>query len=174
MKRRLNIGAALLHEPQFLIMDEPTVGIDPQSRNYILETVKLLNKEKKMSILYTSHYMEEVEYLCDRIYIMDSGHIIASGSKDEIKNILSSEKTIRIKLERTVAEFVEGLKRETVISQLQEKGETIAVTVAKEVNLFPKLLSLSEQTGAVLVSVDVDAPSLEDVFLHLTGKALRN
>ncbi|WP_391207284.1 ABC transporter ATP-binding protein [Psychrobacillus sp. L4] len=174
MKRRLNIGAALLHEPQFLIMDEPTVGIDPQSRNYILETVKLLNKEKKMSILYTSHYMEEVEYLCDRIYIMDSGHIIASGSKDEIKNILSSEKTIRIKLERTVPEFVVGLKRETVISQLQEKGETIAVTVAKDVNLFPKLLSLSEQTGAVLVSVDVDAPSLEDVFLHLTGRALRN
>ena len=91
-------------------MDEPTVGIDPQSRNYILETVKSLNKEKKMSILYTSHYMEEVEYLCDRIYIMDSGNIIASGSKDEIKNILSSEKTIRIKLERAVCRVCGRIK----------------------------------------------------------------
>ena len=100
MKRRLNIGAALLHEPEILIMDEPTVGIDPQSRNYILETVKRLNKEKQMTILYTSHYMEEVEFLCDRIYIMDRGSIIASGTKDEIKNILSAEQTIQVKLQR--------------------------------------------------------------------------
>src|SRR5690606_14980633 len=78
MKRRLNIGVALLHEPSLIFMDEPTVGIDPQSRSYILETVKKLNREKDMTIVYTSHYMEEVEYLCDRIYIMDKGHIIAS------------------------------------------------------------------------------------------------
>ena len=109
MKRRINIGAALLHRPQILIMDEPTVGIDPQSRNHILETVKDLNANG-MTILYTSHYMEEVEFLCDRIYIMDKGVIIASGTKEEIKT------------------------------------------------LCPELKN----------------PSLEDVFLALTGKTLRN
>ena len=90
MKRRLNIGVAMLHDPEIIIMDEPTVGIDPQSRNYILETVKRLNEEKQMTVLYTSHYMEEVEFLCDRIYIMDQGNLIASGTKDEIKRILSA------------------------------------------------------------------------------------
>ena len=91
MKRRLNIGVALLHNPQFVIMDEPTVGIDPQSRNYILDTVRRLNRKRGITVLYTSHYMEEVEYLCDRIYIMDQGKIIASGTKDELKNILSQK-----------------------------------------------------------------------------------
>ena len=82
MKRRLNIGVALLHEPEILIMDEPTVGIHPQSRSYILEQVKRLNQEKGMTIIYTSHYMEEVEFLCDRIYIMDEGHIAVIVDED--------------------------------------------------------------------------------------------
>ncbi|MFO8068831.1 MAG: ATP-binding cassette domain-containing protein, partial [Alkalibacterium sp.] len=96
MKRRINIGVTLLHEPEVLIMDEPTVGIDPQSRNYILDMIRKLNREKNMTILYTSHYMEEVEKLCDRVYIMDHGEIIASGTNQELKDILSSEETIRI------------------------------------------------------------------------------
>ena len=110
MKRRLNIGVALLHDPEFIIMDEPTVGIDPQSRNYILETVKRLNSEKQMTVLYTSHYMEEVEFLCNRIYIMDKGNLIASGTKEEIKRILSSEKAISIKAERWNDTFIQSLK----------------------------------------------------------------
>lgn len=85
MKRRLNIGVALMNNPEFIIMDEPTVGIDPQSRNYILETVKRMNQDLGTTVLYTSHYMEEVEYLCNQIYIMDQGQIIASGTKDELK-----------------------------------------------------------------------------------------
>src|SRR5690606_8695757 len=95
MKRRINIAAALLHEPKILILDEPTVGIDPQSRNHILETVRRLNKDSGTTVLYTSHYMEEVEQLCDRLYIMDHGEIIAAGTKAELLSILSTEDTIK-------------------------------------------------------------------------------
>ena len=88
MKRRINIAAALLHDPQIVIMDEPTVGIDPQSRNHILETVRRLNRDKGTTVLYTSHYMEEVEQLCSRMYIMDHGRIIASGTKEELQHLV--------------------------------------------------------------------------------------
>ena len=140
MKRRLNIGVALLHEPEFIIMDEPTVGIDPQSRNYILETVKRLNEEKQMTVLYTSHYMEEVEYLCNRIYIMDKGNIIASGTKDEIKHILSSEKTILIKAERWNEAFIKKLKTSSIGNLVKMEEKEITIMVPKEINLFSSLI----------------------------------
>lgn len=174
MKRRLNIGVALLHEPQYLIMDEPTVGIDPQSRNHILETVKNLNKESNMSIIYTSHYMEEVEYLCDRIYIMDKGRIIASGTKEEIKSILSSENTILLKLEKRSQALIDDLKQQPILSNLHETESDITFTVSKDTNYLPILLSLCEKHEAILKSYQVKSPTLEDVFLHLTGRALRN
>lgn len=174
MKRRLNIGASLLHNPQFLIMDEPTVGIDPQSRTYILETVKRLNRERGMSILYTSHYMEEVEFLCDRIYIMDRGQIIASGTKDELKNIVSAEQTVCIRVERPVAALQEALEAEALISTVHSEGKMIKLTVPKGVNLFPVISEIAERTGAQLIGIEVETPTLEDVFLHLTGRALRN
>ncbi|MEK3889535.1 ABC transporter ATP-binding protein [Bacillus sp. FSL K6-3431] len=174
MKRRLNIGVALLHEPEILIMDEPTVGIDPQSRNYILETVKRLNQEKQMTILYTSHYMEEVEFLCDRIYIMDRGSIIASGAKEEIKNILSAEQTIHVKLERANAAFIQVLKAEHVITRLDVRDHLVSIVVPKGVQLFTKLFKIAEETEAVILAIEIQTPTLEDVFLHLTGRALRD
>ncbi|WP_430787977.1 ABC transporter ATP-binding protein [Virgibacillus flavescens] len=174
MKRRLNIGVALLHNPDLLIMDEPTVGIDPQSRNYILETVKRLNKEKQMTILYTSHYMEEVEFLCDRIYIMDKGNLIASGTKEEIKQILSSEKTILIKAERLNDAFIQSLQHDPRISRVTTKEKEVSVIVPSELNIFSSILKLAEETEIVLQSVDIQTSTLEDVFLHLTGRALRD
>lgn len=174
MKRRLNIGVALLHEPKYLIMDEPTVGIDPQSRNHILETVKRLNEEFHTAIIYTSHYMEEVEYIAKRIYIMDKGKIIASGTKDEIKSILSSENTILIKLERQSKEFVNVLLQEPTLSNINVNETEISFTVSKDMNFLPTLLTLSNNSGVRLKSFQVEEPSLEDVFLHLTGRALRN
>ena len=174
MKRRLNIGVALLHDPEFIIMDEPTVGIDPQSRNYILETVKRLNVEKQMTVLYTSHYMEEVEFLCNRIYIMDQGNLIASGTKDEIKRILSSEKAISIKAERWNESFIDAVKQNPMVNRVKVEEKEMTIMVAKEVNLFSSLIKLAEETEIELSSVDIKIPTLEDVFLHLTGRVLRD
>lgn len=174
MKRRLNIGAALLHDPQVLIMDEPTVGIDPQSRNYILETVKRLNKERGMTVLYTSHYMEEVEFLCDRLYIMDRGNLIASGTTEEIKRILSAEKAISIKGDYLKASFIDKLQQHPAISRLKAEEKEVTIMVAKEINLFKTLIKMAEEAGVELTTIDIKTPTLEDVFLHLTGRALRD
>jgi ABC-2 type transport system ATP-binding protein len=174
MKRRLNIGAALLHEPELIIMDEPTVGIDPQSRNYILETVKRLNKEKKMTVLYTSHYMEEVEFLCNRIYIMDKGNILAAGTKEEIKNILSAENTIQITVERVNDSFIQALRDHPVVNRVTVQDRVMTVLTPKEANAFSILFKIAEETNTMLTSIEIKTPTLEDVFLHLTGRALRN
>ncbi|MCT1903132.1 ABC transporter ATP-binding protein [Oceanobacillus sojae] len=174
MKRRLNIGVAMLHNPQILIMDEPTVGIDPQSRSYILETVKRLNKEHQMTVVYTSHYMEEVDYLCDRIYIMDQGNLIASGTKEEIKQILSSENTISIQADRWNSKFIAQLKGHESITKVHVEGDEITLITPKEVNLFSEIISMTEEYGIALRSLHVKSPTLEDVFLHLTGRALRD
>ncbi|WP_174616143.1 ABC transporter ATP-binding protein [Virgibacillus ihumii] len=174
MKRRLNIGVALLHNPELIIMDEPTVGIDPQSRSYILETVKRLNKEKKMTVLYTSHYMEEVEFLCDRIYIMDKGNLIASGTQEEIKQILSAEKSVSIQATRWNDTFIGALQNDPTISRVTVEEKACSVIVPKETNVFGTILKYAEEAGIELTSVNVQTPTLEDVFLHLTGRALRD
>ncbi|UQD51375.1 export ABC transporter ATP-binding protein [Bacillus methanolicus] len=174
MKRRLNIGAALLHNPEIVIMDEPTVGIDPQSRNYILETVKRLNKEKKMTVLYTSHYMEEVEYLCDRIYIMDNGRIIASGTKEDIKSILSQEQSILIKVEMLKGTFLEALEQIPGIKNISAKEPYVTIIVPKQVHILKDIFKAAEETETNIVSVNIETPTLEDVFLHLTGRQLRD
>jgi ABC-2 type transport system ATP-binding protein len=175
MKRRINIAAALMHQPKIIIMDEPTVGIDPQSRNYILDTVRRLNLEKKMTVLYTSHYMEEVEQLCDRIYIMDHGKVIASGRKDELKSILSSEDTILLQLEDRCDSLVEELKQNSDIRKVDaDNGKSIKLIVPKSINILGELFQAAERHEARIVNLNVQKPSLEDVFLHLTGRKLRD
>lgn len=174
MRRRLNIGVAMLHDPEILVMDEPTVGIDPQSRNYILQTVKRLNEERGMTVLYTSHYMEEVEYLCDRIYIMDQGNLIASGTKEEIKQILASENTILLKADYWNDEFLEKLQGIPQVQQMQVEEKEATLVVSKESNIFSELAHLADETNIQLRSVHIKQVTLEDVFLHLTGRALRD
>ncbi|NJP37959.1 ABC transporter ATP-binding protein [Alkalicoccus luteus] len=173
MKRRLNIAVALLHEPELLIMDEPTVGIDPQSRSYILETVRELNRTKNMTIIYTSHYMEEVEYLCDRIYIMDHGEIIAAGTKHELKAMLMEEDSIVVTLNQSADQLAEALKARDDITRVHVSGHEAVIAAKKDAPVLETVIQLTRKNGVELKSVEVRSPSLEDVFLHLTGRTLR-
>ena len=174
MKRRINMAVALMHDPELLIMDEPTVGIDPQSRNYILEMVRELNLSKNMTILYTSHYMEEVEKLCDRVYIMDHGQVIASGTQGELKGILSSEETLLIEVKEKSVDFINELSAHSFIQQVVEANGGYKVIVPKGEDLFSDIFYLAKKHQVKITGVHVQTPTLEDVFLHLTGRKLRD
>ncbi|WP_074598264.1 ABC transporter ATP-binding protein [Sediminibacillus halophilus] len=174
MQRRINIAVALLHEPEIIIMDEPTVGIDPQSRNYILEMVQKLNQEKGMTVLYTSHYMEEVERLCDRIYIMDHGKVIASGTKQELTSILSSEETIWIELDRSYPDLAAELNEMEGVLRVTETDNGIKLITPKNSRLLGSIFQAAERQQVQITSLNVQVPTLEDVFLHLTGRKLRD
>ena len=173
MKRRLNIGAALLHMPELLIMDEPTVGIDPQSRNHILDTVLELNR-KGMTIIYTSHYMEEVEYLCSRICIMDQGRIIASGTKDELVDTIKGKTEIVLALESEDPENLKLFDQIEGIQNVEHKEGQIMIRCENADLILADIIARVAASGNHLRSVDVKKPNLETVFLHLTGKALRD
>ncbi len=176
MKRRVNIGAAILHKPELLIMDEPTVGIDPQSRNHILETVKRLNSEG-MTIIYTSHYMEEVEYLCERIGIVDHGQLIASGTLRELRESIGDHSSIILTIEKdsaNVAKITETLS--TLFSEIDIQVDDHQVTAfhKEPQKILSDFIQLVTKAGTKITSVDIVEPNLESVFLHLTGRNLRD
>ncbi|MEK3781032.1 ABC transporter ATP-binding protein [Paenibacillus sp. FSL R5-0810] len=174
MKRRINIAVALMHDPKIVIMDEPTVGIDPQSRNHILDTVRHLSREKGTTVLYTSHYMEEVEQLCSRMYIMDHGRIIASGTKEELQLILSGEETLLLRLDRQHAEFTEELQTLAAVRQVEETELGLKLIVTKNHQILSRVVQAAERFDVQILNIHIDSPSLEDVFLHLTGRNLRD
>lgn len=173
MKRRLNIGAALLHKPELLIMDEPTVGIDPQSRNHILDTVLELNKQG-MTIIYTSHYMEEVEYLCSRLCIMDQGKIIASGTQQELVELIDEKAQINIKSDMVENALLDSLIKIEGIADVRSDKDLISVYGENADVLLAEIVSSFSKNKNRIESIDVKKPNLEAVFLHLTGKALRD
>ena len=173
MKRRLNIGAALLHEPNLLIMDEPTVGIDPQSRNHILDTVLKLNKTG-MTIIYTSHYMEEVEYLCRNIHIMDTGRVIASGTQDQLVDIVEGQRKVIFEFEKASTDLVDALGGIKNVENVHQSGSVITLYTRNGKTLIQDALNIAMKAGASVESVEVVKPNLETVFLHLTGKDLRD
>ncbi len=172
MKRRLNIGAALMGSPKFIIMDEPTVGIDPQSRKYILDTVIELNRQGT-TVIYTSHYMEEVEYLCNRICIMDKGEIIAQGTKKELVELLDDDEQINIIADKKVEGLPEKLISLDYVDDAQYSDETLIVTGKKLEGRFTDLLNEISKECRVK-SFESVVPNLEAVFIHLTGRALRD
>ena len=173
MKRRLNIGIGLLHHPRLLILDEPTVGVDPQSRNAILESVEHLSEEG-MAVLYTTHYMEEAERLCDRVAIIDQGRIKAEGTRRELVSMIGQKDRISINGGGDL-----GAARETVlgvggVSSASASDHRLDILATDASSILPRVLSLVTESGASISGVEVVEPNLEAVFLHLTGKALRD
>ncbi|MEC1666539.1 ABC transporter ATP-binding protein [Bacillus mojavensis] len=175
MKRRINIGAALMHKPELLIMDEPTVGIDPQSRNHILETVKQLN-ETGMTVIYTSHYMEEVEYLCDRIGIIDQGEMIAIGTKNDLCSRLGGDTIIQMTVSRADEGFLSAVRSLAHVNDVtvNESELKIEVAAAHHEKVVTSLLTEAAAHQTNLLSLQVQEPNLERLFLNLTGRTLRD
>ncbi len=194
MKRRVNIAAGLVHQPRLLFLDEPTVGVDPQSRNQIFESVLRLNRERGMSIIYTSHYMEEVEHLCSRAAIIDGGRIIAL---DTIKNLINmlgggviyvgvssaDEELLRQMADLPAVDEVTLVQREasqgtsggagSPSGARPGTGETIKVVAKQSQQAVLNVINFVNQRDLALTSLEILEPNLESVFLHLTGKKLR-
>jgi ABC-2 type transport system ATP-binding protein len=172
MKRRVNIGVGLLHKPRLLFMDEPTVGIDPQSRRAILDTVKDLNKQG-MTLLYTTHYMEEAEELSDRVGIIDHGELIALGTQKELTQQVGQTETLSFTLARmttgSTAKSLEGVK-----DILEANARFIVSVITHEAEDVYGAVTKANERGIKIRSIDIREPNLEAVFLHLTGRALRD
>ena len=173
MKRRLNIGLGLLHRPRLLVLDEPTVGVDPQSRNAILESVERLASEG-LAVLYTTHYMEEAERLCDRIGIMDLGELKAEGTREELVSLVGEHDRVRLEATGDTAAAADAFARLAAVETVTSADGTIELIVDHARSLLPELLRLAAEAGAAVGSVGVEEPDLEAAFLHLTGKALRD
>ena len=173
MKRRLNIGIGLLHRPDLLILDEPTVGVDPQSRNAILESVEEL-ATNGLAVLYTTHYMEEAERLCDRIAIVDKGRIVAEGTRRELVATIGENDLVRLEVDGDVAAAAGRLRDLPDLSAVDVEDDHLVCLLDGAARRLPTLLAAVSDAGAVVHGVEVREPDLEDVFLHLTGAALRD
>jgi ABC-2 type transport system ATP-binding protein len=173
MKRRVNIGVALLHKPRVIYMDEPTVGIDPQSRRNILDSVVAL-KDQGMTVLYTTHYMEEAEELSDHIAIMDHGRMIACGSRNELIKLVGEQTRIDLTANVEPSKIAEAWKSVAGVERVTVDEERISVLVDDSNQVLPRLFEAASRQSARITSVDIREPNLEAVFLHLTGRALRD
>ncbi len=175
MQRRLNIGIGLLHQPRLLLLDEPTVGVDPQSRNAILESIATLG-EHGMAILYTTHYMEEAERLCDRIAIIDGGEIRAEGTQRELVALIGQRDEVRMALtgDLNAAAHAASSIRGVASAAVSATGDGLEVLCTDAGRVLPRLLDAVEGAGAHVRGVEIIQPDLEAVFLHVTGRALRD
>lgn len=175
MKRRLNIAAGLLHEPKVLLMDEPTVGIDPQSRRRILDTIKELNRAG-LTLLHTTHYMEEAEELSDRIGIIDHGDLIALGSAAQLRQMIGEDETIKILLTSSneAEKDMEELAKVPGVNHITREDEYFVLQVHNAKAMLPNIVNWTNNDGVKIKSLQIQEPNLESVFLHLTGRALRD
>ena len=173
MKRRVNIGVALLHKPKVIYMDEPTVGIDPQSRRNILDSVVAL-KNQGMTVLYTTHYMEESQELSNHIAIVDHGKLIACGTHDELVKLVGQQTRIDLTVNVEPIKISEAWRNVEGVRHVLLKEEQIGVLVDDSNQVLPRLFEAASQHSTRITSVDIHEPNLEAVFLHLTGRALRD
>ncbi len=172
MKRRVNIGAALMHKPAVIIMDEPTVGIDPQSRRHILDNIKELNAQG-MTVLYTTHYMEEAQELSDHIAIMDQGKVIACGTHTELVRIVGELDRIDLAINADSEKVVSAWEATPGVHKVSREDGHLTLLAEDSNQVLPRLFESASQAGVRITSVEIQEPNLEAVFLHLTGKALR-
>jgi ABC-2 type transport system ATP-binding protein len=175
MKRRVNIGVGLLHKPLLLFMDEPTVGIDPQSRRSILDSVKDLNKAG-MTVLYTTHYMEEAEELSHRVGIIDQGKMIAIGTQKELTQLVGENETLRLHTGENVDVqlLMDALQKLPQVIHISTSDNMVVLIVPEADDALPPVLGMADRLGYKIRSVDIQEPNLEAVFLKLTGRALRD
>lgn len=172
MQRRLNIACSIVHKPELIIMDEPTVGIDPQSRNHILESIRKLN-EMGSTIIYTSHYMEEIEAICTRVAIMDNGRLIAEGNKEKLSQYIQEDQVAHIKLSSVGYSTIQGVKEIYGVKECTLTDNKISVVFDKNTSIS-NIINVISGKGGVITKINMEEATLEDVFLTLTGKKLRD
>jgi linearmycin/streptolysin S transport system ATP-binding protein len=173
MKRRVNIAAGLLHQPQVLFLDEPTVGVDPQSRNFIFDNIEQLNRQG-MTILYTTHYMEEAERLCHRVAIIDQGQIIALDTPKALVNSLGGG-IIRLGLPETTTEtFIGQIKKLPAVKNVSRRDNILSVQTRHSQEALVQIIQLLNAAKVTITTLEILEPNLESVFLHLTGRRLRD
>ncbi len=173
MKRRLNIAVSILHHPKVLILDEPTVGVDPQSRNHIFSFIKNICKEWGTTVIYTSHYMEEIEELCKRVFIIDLGKEVSYGDREEIKASVFSNNKVIIETQDISGETIMKLRDIEGIDKVSDKDSVLILTIDSKFKLA-SVLSLLEKESVSIKKISYEEAKLEDVFLSLTGKTLRD
>lgn len=173
MKRRLNIACAIAHSPKLIIMDEPTVGVDPQSRNHVLESVLKL-RDEGATIIYTSHYMQEVDDICDEIAIVDNGKVIAQGTSSELKALVESEKIFDVSVSKKPQGIEDKLMEISGIEKVVFLDNNYKIHTIKEANLINKIVDTFSENGCDIRNISNEETSLETVFLALTGKKLRD
>ncbi|MCE5209014.1 MAG: ATP-binding cassette domain-containing protein [Chloroflexi bacterium] len=175
MKRRVNIGVGLLHKPRLLFMDEPTVGIDPQSRRAILDSVKELNRQG-MTVLYTTHYMEEAQELSDRVGIIDHGRLIALGTQAELTRQVGETDTLVLHNDEFQDSEALAARLRTIptVQQVIVTDHTVSIITAEAEEIIAPVISVANEMNFKIHSVEIQEPNLEAVFLHLTGRALRD
>ena len=171
--RRLNIACGIAHKPKLIFLDEPTVAVDPQSRNNILDGIKKL-RDNGATIVYTTHYMEEVEILCDRIIILDKGKILASGTSDELKELANIEEKVTVEVENLKESTITKIKEFKTVDEVEFTNNVLIVTYKKGKNNLVELIDFLKDEKVVYNKIFSERPTLNDVFLELTGKELRD
>ena len=172
MKRRLEIARGLIHKPKVLFLDEPTLGLDTQTRRHIWNYIKKLNKESNITIILTTHYMEEADYLCDRVAIIDYGKIIAMDTPKNLKDRLSGD-VITFEIGERTDEFMDVIGKLRFVKSVKKHDGKLTVTVERGEKRIPELISMAQKKGVNVKSVSLHKPSLEDVFLYFTGRTIR-
>lgn len=171
--RRLNIACGIAHKPKLIFLDEPTVAVDPQSRNNILDGIRKL-RDLGATIIYTTHYMEEVEILCDRIIILDKGKVIASGTTDELKSLANIEEKISVETSKIDGKHLLDIKKLPNVSEVTFNNHTLQVIYTKGENNLTKFMDYLMKENIPYEKIFSERPTLNDVFLELTGKELRD